>query len=87
MLGALAAAAAGLLLWSLHEPFDLTLINLGATNFSAAAPSGGNGLAPALQRLLGKRKEPCDQEPFAAHQGKELMLYRLCGVATESIIN
>ena len=32
--------------------FSLTLLNVGATDFKEAAKKGGNGLTPALARLL-----------------------------------
>ena len=49
---ALVAAAMRLLASHVREPFHLTLLNIGATNFAPARMGLGHALPPAMARLL-----------------------------------
>ena len=49
---ALVAAAMRLLAGHVREPFHLTLLNIGATNFAPARMGPGHALPPAMARLL-----------------------------------
>lgn len=69
---ALASAALGLLRRNLHEPFDLTLINLGATSFSESGAAGSRNIAAmiAAGRAGSETSSHAGAGAGAAHAGE-----------------